>query len=168
MNATTTEKQPIFKTAIIAMLVCLGACLIYAGKGDKKREAFKRVGGTVLAIDSAHESYPGKDPSKFRFLTIDSYPQAFELFIGKSSGDFSPEYDDLSQLHEGDNVDVYFEETAKSQREAVNKLVYYIDKNNEPVFRQGNSKKGLAYGMAIFSGLVIIGLLILKGLKKIR
>jgi uncharacterized membrane protein len=161
------QRQPIFKKSIITLSVCIIITLIYVQKGDKERSYFQSVSGVITSLENTHERYAGKDTSKFRYVQIDNYPHPFQIFIGKSTGDFEPKFEQLNHLKIGDSITVYFEETTRTRREAVNNLAYFIDKGNEALFIKGNSINKLLYGLVVFCGIIMIILLILKKKGKI-
>lgn len=161
------QKEPILKKSIIALAICIIITLIYTQKGDKEKSSFQSVSGTLTSIENIHERYSGKDTSKYRYIQIDNYPQPFQIFIGKSAGDFKPKFEQIDHLKVGDSLTIYFEETYKTQHEAVNNLTYFIDKGHEVIFIKGNSMKNFLYGLVIFCGLGITALVILKKKGKI-
>ena len=161
------QKTPIFKKSILSLAFCIVITLIYVQKGDKDRNAFQKISGTVISIDNTNERYAGKDIAKFRYIQIDIFLLPFQIFIGKSTGDFKPKYEQIDNLKAGDSVTIYFEETNKTKNDAVNNLAYFIDRGNEVVFIKGNSIKVLLYGLIIFCGLLMVLLIILKKRGKI-
>ena len=161
------EQPPVFKNAVITLTICIIACLLYAQKGDKKKTAFQQVSGEVLSITNIHEEYPGKDTAKFRYIQVDNYPQPFQVFIGKSSGDFKPTFENIGSLQQGDSLTVYFDETTKTTGAPVNNLAYFMDRGPEVIFIKGNAIKIVVYGVVIFSILVILLLALLKWRNKI-
>lgn len=161
------QKTAIFKKSIAALAVCIIITLITIQRGDKERSAFQSVSGYLVSTENVHERYTGKDTAKYRYIQIDNYPQPFQVFIGKSPGDFKPKFEKIDHLKVGDSITVYFEETNRTRNEPVNNLAYYIDKSSEVIFIKGNSIKSLLYGLVIFCFLVMIGLFILKKKRKI-
>ena len=131
-------------------------------RADKPKTAFQKAAGLLVSLDKTNENYPHKDSTKFRYLQIDNYPKPFELFVGKSAGDFKPKFENIEHLQLGNSVTIYFDETYKTNTAPVNNMVYFIDKGQEAIFIEGNSKKNLIYGIIIFSALFIPVLFILK------
>jgi hypothetical protein len=161
------QQKPIFKTSIISLIICIIISLIYVQKGDTERNAFENIKGIIVSINNTNELYIGKDTSKFRYVQIDNYPQPFQIFIGKSTGDFKPKFEQIDLLNIGDSISIYFEETFKTKNAAVNNLVYFIDRKSEVIFIKGNAIKGFIYGLMIFCFIFICVLVFLKKRGKI-
>jgi hypothetical protein len=161
------QKIPIFRKSVTALSICIFMCFFYAQKGDKERNAFQNISGIVNSIENINEHYSGKDISKFRYIEINNYPQSFQIFIGKSTGDFRPEFENIDNVKVGDSLTIYFEESSKTRNAAVNNLAYFIDRKSETIFIKGNSIKIMIYGLAIFCTLFIVLLIILKAKGKI-
>jgi hypothetical protein len=161
------QKPPIFKKSLVTLSICIIFCLIYAQKGDKDKNAFQNISGIINSIENTHERYSGKDTSRFRYVEIDNYPKPFQIFIGKSAGDFKPKFENIDNLKPGDSLTIYFEENNNTKNAPVNNLTYFIDRGSETIFIKGNSIRSLIYGMAIFCTLFIILLIILKAKVKI-
>ena len=163
-----TEKKEIFKSSVIILLGCIVFSLFYLHKLDQPKSAFKKIDGEIISITKTIENYPGLDSSKFRYIKLDSYEKPFQVFIGKSGGDFEPTLENINSLNIGDSVSVYFEESSKTRNAAVNNLARFIDKGNVPVFIKGDSIKKLIYGLIVFCILLIPGLAYLKYKGKIN
>jgi LPXTG-motif cell wall-anchored protein len=160
-------KSSIFKSGVSALSLSLIAFIFFLIRGEKPKDAFQQIRGIVIELTNIHESYPRKDTSKYRYLLVDSYEKPFQLFVGKSRWDFKPKLERIDDLEPGDTVTVFFEETFKTENAPVNNLVYYIDRGQEAIFIEGNSKKNLLYGLIGFCILMIIVLILLKRKNKI-
>ena len=167
MQNLTKQRAPIFLKSIGTLAVCIVLSLVYVQKGDKERSAFRNISGKIISKDNSNERYSGKDTSKFRYILIDNFPKPFEIFIGKSTGDFKPSFEQVDLLKVGDSLTVFFDETTKSKNAPVNRLAYFIDRGSEVIFIKGNSIKSLIYGLIIFCALFMIVLVILKKKGKI-
>ena len=161
------EKQPIFKKSISGLLLAIVLSIFFIQRGDKSRASFDNVTGAIMSFEKINENYPRRDPSKFRYLQIENYPKPFEIFVGKSTGDFKPKFENIDKLRIGDIVTIYYTEDGKTQNKPVNNLVYFIDKGKEVIFIEGNSKKNLVYGLIGFCLIMILTLVILKWKGKI-
>jgi hypothetical protein len=146
------------------IIICI-ASLINSGKAKSE---LQRVDGTIIHISNAHEQYPGKDSTRFRFIEIDRYPKPFELFIGQGVGDFSAEFEHSDHLGMGDSITVYYRETEKTTAAPTNNLVHYIDRGNESIFVLGNAKKSLIYSIIVFCIALSLVLAILKYAGKVN
>ena len=161
------EKQPIFKKSISGLLFAIALSVFFVQRGDKSKASFDNVTGTIISFEKTNENYPRRDSSKFRYLRVESYPKPFEIFVGKDAGDFKPKFENVDNLQIGDIITVYYAEDGKTQKAAVNNLVYFIDKGKEVVFIEGNSKKNVIYGLIGFCLITILILVILKWKGKI-
>lgn len=155
-------KHPIFLKSVGGFLFAILLGVIVFIRAEKKKSSFINVNGIITFIGNSPENLPANDSSKFRYLQVDNYPKTFELFIGKRSGDFKPEFEKIDVLKTGDSVTVYFDENFKTQQDPINRLAYYIDRGQEVIFIKGNFEKYIAYFIIGFSTLFILLLLVLK------
>ena len=123
--------------------------------------------GVIEYLVNKVSVYPNKDASKFRYLKVDSYAKPFELFVGKGSGNFKPEYERVDLLKPGDTITVYYDENLYTQKDPVNRLAYFIERNSETIFVKGSWEKYLAYFIAAVSLLAFLWILRLKQRGKI-
>jgi hypothetical protein len=113
----------------------------------------QNIRGEVTSV----ETLPGEQASKFRYLKIDNFPETFRLFVGKSAGDFKPEFEKIDSLKKEDVVTIYF-----SGNET-----YFIDRGEEAIFIKGSFQKYLSIGIIICCTILILLLVILKSKGKI-
>ena len=149
------------------MVLVIIAGIYFLQRDNKPKTSFQKIAGRVVSISKTNDNYPGKDAAKYRYLQIDNYEKPFELFVGKSAGDFKPLFENIDGLSTGDSVTIYFDETYQTSAAPVNNLAHFIDRGKEPFFIEGNSKKHLLYGIIIFCILFIPVLYILKKKGKI-
>lgn len=161
------QKQPIFGKSLAAICIVILFLIVYLFNAGKPKTAFSRVDGAVTGIANNNNNYPGKDTARFRYISISNYPKPFELFIGKGAGDFKAELDHTEYLKDGDSISVYYDESAKTAIAPVNNRVYYIDKGGQTIFREGNSKRILIYGLIAFCLLFSLVLVLLRRMGKI-
>ena len=76
------------------------------------------------------------------------------FFIGKDWGDFKPKFEKVDDLKIGDSVTIYFDENFKTESDTINRLAYFIDRGQEPIFVKGSWEKNFAY--FIFGSVLII------------
>ena len=163
----TLERKPIFIKAMLGSvgIIVLGA-LLYL-KSSKAKTEYEIVKGKIDYIDSSLENLRPRD---HRFIHIEGEETVFDVFIGKQTGDFSPEFEKLDALNVGDEITLYHSDDTPFQSNKdvrLNKNVEFIDKDNQPHFVRGTKNKlgGLAFiGVGI---LFIVGLIVLKSLRKI-
>ena len=163
----TLERKPIFKKSLIgsAIIIVLGAAL-YSKSGKTKTE-YETVSGKIDFIDNHFDNLHPRD---HRFIHIEGQERLFDIFIGKETGDFSPEFEKIDDLSVGDTITVYHSDDTPLQKNKdlrLNKNVEFIDKNSQPYFIRGTKNKlgGIAF-MAIGS-FFVIGLIALKKSRKI-
>lgn len=148
--------------------MCLLLCLWYLVRAQKTKSQLEWIAGQVVAITNTNDHYPGKDSTKFRYLSISNYPKPFQLFIGKDRGDFKPAFQQIDKIRVADTITVYFIEDDNTLNAPVNNLVFFIDRGQETLFIQGNPKRYLLYGLIAFCVCFILVLTILKTKGKIH
>lgn len=121
------------------------------------------VQGKITYLDVTYQDYPNRDKGKYRYIQLNNYSRTFELFVGKDAGDFKPKMERVDSLQLGDIVTVYFDDRLNDQGDPINRLVYFIDKENKPFFVKGSWEKGLAWFLV---GLSLTGIAILVILKR--
>jgi hypothetical protein len=164
---TSKTRKPIFIKSLIASIgITVFGIYLYVGSLKTKNE-YETVSGR---IDYIGESFDNLSPRDTRFIHIEGYPQVFQVFVGKETGDFSPKFEQLDKLKIGDAVIAYHSGTLAFQKNKdarLDKHLEYLDKDNKPYYIKGDKNKlgGLFFiGAGIF---LTVGLLILKSLKKI-
>lgn len=127
---------PLFKKFFIGTIIifCFGVFLLY--RSTKNKDDFKKASGKITYLAQKLGNHPKRNIGKHRFIVIDTYHQAFELFVGKESTDFKPEFERIDELEMSDEIDIYFDE--ENSPDGINRLVQFIDKNNEAYFIRGN------------------------------
>ena len=159
MFMNTTKQYPVFKKSLagIITVIILGSFILV--RGTKEKSQFHHVTGKITYIGKVYEELPVRDRGKYRYLSIDTYPKMFELFIGKDFGDFKPKYDKINSLKEGDDIVVYYDSDSKETDIRLNRLVQFIDKDGSPYFVRGSKDKNFGFfliGMGILLGGVIL------------
>lgn len=82
------NQLPVFDKSIMGLAFCFILSLFLFTKATKNKADFKKVKSVVQYIGNVLPYYPGKDSAKFRYLKVQEYERPFELFIGKSTGNF--------------------------------------------------------------------------------
>ena len=153
--------------SIASLIFVIFLSLFIAQRANKSKTSFQRIAGFITSLENTHVNFQGKDTSKYRYLSIDNYHKPFQLFIGKSKGDFTPKLDKIDSLEVGQAVTIYFDENNKTKNSLVNNLAYFIDSDQKAIFIKGNFEKYLAYGLIGFCVIIILILFILKKKGKI-
>ena len=160
-----TKKDPkeIFYKLIIGCILIIGFGIYLSVRSGTEKNEFENVTGK---IDYFEKTFGNSNKRDHRFIHITDYELVFDIFIGKQTGDFSPQFEQLDNLKIGDEVTVYFADKTplqKNQNLSLNKTVQFIDKNGEAYFIRGNKDK---YGACFFIGIGILTMLMLLIGKK--
>lgn len=162
------SNQPIFVKAVAAAGLCLLFSFYLFHRATKNKRDFEQVTGVVEYIETSSPLSPNNNPARYRFLKVEGYARPFELFIGKETGDFSPELERVDAIKPGDTVTVYYDENISIQHAPVNRLAYFIDRNTISLFVKGSWDKGMAYFISSFSLVLFFWVLALKKKGKIE
>jgi hypothetical protein len=149
------------------MMGCITILVLGFGiltRGQKKKEGFQRVSGSVVGIAHTMAGQSNRHEGKMRYLQVSGYSKPFELFIGKDPGDFSPAFEALDKLKTGDVVTVYYDEDETNAADAavVNRLAQFIDQGQQPYFIRGSKDKYGGYFFISLAACMGVGLLLLK------
>ena len=147
-------KKPIFLNSLIGLSFAsiLGIFLLIRATKDKS--SFEKTSGSIVLLYKENGLSTNDITSKFRYLKVNGYPKTFELFIGKGWGDFKPKFEKVDELKIGDTVTIYYDENFKTKSDPINRLAYFIDRGQEPIFIKGGWEKYLAY--FIFGSIIVI------------
>jgi hypothetical protein len=151
---------------ISVLLVIMG--ILIMNRSSKPKTDYKKITSSIVFIGKQFRELPYRDIGKFRYLKIEDYPFPFEIFIGNESGDFKAKSEKLDSLKIGDNISVYFYETANTRQEGINRFAQFIEKDNELYFERGNSNRILGLVIIVISILLIVFSYIMMRMKKIR
>ncbi len=141
-------------------IIALSAFLLVRGK--KEKSEFQNITGTIISLEKTFQELPLRDQGKFRYLIIDTYQKAFEIFVGKDPGDFKPEFEKIDNLRVGDKISVYYDENLKYPDARINRHLQFLDKDSSPYFIRGSQDKIFGYGLLAFGIIMGIILLVLK------
>lgn len=136
-------------------------------RADKGKTAFNKISGQLTYFERSYEDFPNRNKDKYRYLALNNYPTVFEVFVGKDASDFKPEFEQIDLLKKGNEITIYFDDRAAFSEDNINRLVYFIDRGNEPIFIKGSWEKKLAYFLAGLAVGIILLLIILKRRGKI-
>ena len=145
----TTKKNIFFKSVYTLCFVIFLGCLIFARAGKSKSE-LQKVTGRLISIEKSNKSLPNQDTARMWYLLIDNHPKIFQIFTGKESGDFKPNFEKIDSLKANDDITIYFDENFKTQDDPINRLTYFIDRGQETIFIKGDWEK--------YAGIFCIGL----------
>lgn len=157
MNQYTDEYRRYYPKVFgaVVMFIMMAGYLIT--RSDKPREEFIYQKGTISYLSQIHPLRPQSDPRpKDVYLILNEYERIFELFTGEDTGDFSPRVNRLNELKVGDEIEIYFEETAKTQRQQVNRLLQYLDKEGDLYYLRSEADKYIGFFILGCSGLLLM------------
>lgn len=159
-------RHQIFGKSIIAAIFIIIAGGYLTFRGYKEKNDFIHLNSIIKYIGEK-DPQNQKGNGKYRYLILEDYPGVFQIFVGKESGDFSPEYENLNQLNIGDTISVYYDESFL-QKSQYNNLTRFIDKGDKAIFIEGGLDKSFGYFIIGLGTLLGILLLILKKKGKIE
>ena len=161
--------HPIFYKSVFSVCIIIFLTLLLYRRADKEKESFTHIRGAVVSVEKTYQDLPSRDLGKYRYIQLDGYPVPFEVFIGKESGDFQPDLEQVDSLRVGDIVDIFYaEEDFLSEQESVNRLAYFIDRDDLAIFKKGSGwEKGMAYFLFSVSFLLLVVLIYLKRVGKV-
>lgn len=130
----------------------------------RPKHEYASVTGSILYIENHLRDIATRDSSKFRYLNISGYSYPFEIFIGKSAGDFKPNLEKIDELHTGDTVAVWYYETSDTKESGINRFIQFIDKGNKPYYTRGDSSGTIA--MIVLSLCVLVLIIALEAYRR--
>ena len=160
-----TEKKPIFKKSLIACLLIIGFGIYLTTRGTKEKTEFENITGRIDYFDKTFQEINYRGKGDHRFIHVVDFPVVFDLFVGKATGDFSPEFENLDNLKIGDEITVYYAAKTPFQKNTdlrFNKTVQFIDKDNQAYFIRGNKDKYGGYAAMGFGMIMVVSLVLLK------
>lgn len=157
MNKQTEDIKRQYLKVFGAAILSLVAAIYLVTRSDKPRADFIHQSGEIVYLSRINPLQKESDArTKDIFLVLNNYDRVFELFTGTETGDFSPRVNRLAELRVGDKVDIYFEENNKSASQPSNRLLQYLDKNGELIYRRSNADQQVGYFIIGCSGLLFI------------
>jgi hypothetical protein len=157
-----------FYEGLYGVITIIVVSIIILIRGGKEKSDFHQMKRKITYLEKTFEKFPPRNPGKYRYILIENYPKAIELFVGKDFGDFKPKFERIDDLKIGDTIKIYFDENKTETDDRINRLVQFIDKNNEPYFVRSNADSYLGYfvlGIGILLGLFLF---YLKKIGKIK
>lgn len=151
---STRKQYQIFLKSLAGVITIIILSSLVLFRGTKDKSEFKKVSGNVVYLNQTFQELPNRNKGKYRYLMIDNYPKAFEIFIGKDPGDFKPEYEIIDSLKVGDEISIFYDESNREKDPRINRLLQYIDKQNQSYYIRGKRDKYFGY-FGIMAGLLI-------------
>lgn len=155
----TKKQYPIFKKSMAGVITIIVLGSVILARGTKEKGEFNHMTGRVTLLEKTYQELPIRHPGKYRYLSIDSYPKVFQIFIGKDAGDFKPKLEKVDDLKIGDEIVVYYDEDPTETDIRLNRLIQFIDKDFKPYFIKGSWDKFGGYlfiGLGLFFGVLIL------------
>jgi len=161
-------KKPIFLKSLMGLFFAISLGFVIFQRSGKHKSEFQTVSGRLTSLTNINEGFPNLDTAKFRYLEVAGYPKTIELFIGKGSGDFRPQFERIDDLKINDQLTIYFDESSDTRTDPINRLVYFIDRGKEPIFIKGDWEKYLAYVVWGICAATLAALIVLREKGKIE
>ncbi|MDA9773403.1 hypothetical protein N9B82_00485 [Saprospiraceae bacterium] len=157
MNTNNVDYNLHYPKIFGAVILFLIFGINLMNRNEKPREEFIYQIGTISYMSNINPFRPNSEPRpKDFYLQLHEYERVFELFTGTDTGDFSPRINKLDQLSIGDEIEIYFEETNKTKREYVNRVLQYLDKDGELIYLRSNADKNIGYFLIGISGILLM------------
>ena len=151
------SKHQIFLKSIWGIVVVFFFSVIVFIRADKNKFSFDNIIGKIVYLSTSFQDAPNRHIGKYRYLQIENFPKTFEVFVGKDAGDFKPKLEKIDSLRIGDEIRIFFDKNFKTLDDPINRLVYFIDKRNQPYFIKGSWEKTLAYfGFGISMAILLL------------
>ena len=165
------EPKEIFFKSLVSAIVIIAFGSYLSLRGSKEKTEFESVTGRIDYFDKTFQEINYRNKGNHRFIHIEDYPLVFDVFVGKETGDFSPEFEQLDKLKVGDEITVYHADETPLQRNSdlrFNKTVQFIDKGGEAYFIRGSKDKYGGYALCGIGFVLGCALLFLKRTGKIK
>lgn len=136
----------------------------YMRINNKPKHEYNVTTGSIVYLENQLPGISSHNSPKFRYLAINGYAYPFEIFIGKSAGDFKPKFENIDELHTGDTISVWYYETSNTKESGINRFIQFIYKDNKPYYIRGNSSGTI--GMAVIGLGVLILIIALEAYRR--
>lgn len=130
----------------------------------KLKHEYASVTGSIIYIGNQLPVTSTRDSSKFRYLNISGYAYPFEIFTGKSAGDFKPALEKIDDLHTGYTITAWYYESIDTKETGINRFLQFIDKHNISYYIRGNSSATV--GMVVIALCVLMLIIALEAYKR--
>lgn len=138
-----------FRGLVLAALLVLGLGTYVWVQHSRPKADYSRLEGKITYLAPQYQQWPVRHRGDFRYLIVDSYPLAFEIYLPNSR----PGTLRLDDLKPGDLVEVYYFESPDPPTDGLNKFAQFIDQQGEAVFVRNDFRASL--------GKILVGLAIL-------
>lgn len=135
---------------IFASLIVLTIGIFVLTNNSKEKDEYEKTSGFIEYFEKEFENLPNRHKGDYRYLKVNTYPYLFEIYE-PNSAETERMIDDLKV---GDEIDVYFYETADTRSIGLNRFVQFIDKEKQPYFIRSGFQKQLGYVLIALSALM--------------
>lgn len=149
---TDHKKDNPWVVLLFPLIIILIGCFMWF-RTTRSKEDYYTLKGKISYLEDTIGKHKNRAT---KFLKIENNPTVFDIFVGKESGDFSPELDKTDELRVNDEVTIYFSSTSTKQQFdqlPMNNSIQFIEKNNEIIFQEGTKSKIATY-IIFGSGLI--------------
>lgn len=137
-----TKKEPkqIFEKSLLACVLIVGFGIYLFLRGNKEKAQFDNVTGKIDYYDKTFGEINYRGKGNHRFIRIMEFPLIFDIFVGKESGDFGPNFEKLDNLKIGDEITVYYANKTLLQKNRILGLINpsnLLTKTERPILSEG-------------------------------
>ncbi len=127
--------------SILASLIVIGIGIFVVLNNSKEKSEYVKSTGIIQYLDNEFQSLPMRNKGDYKYLKIDSYSYFFEIFEPNSK----PSDKTIDDLKVGDNIDIYYYETADTKVSGLNRYVQFIDSNGNSYFIRNGFQRQLGF-----------------------
>jgi hypothetical protein len=139
-----------FRGATIVSIALMGCGMAIVLMNAKDKLAYTKNTGTIQYLDTKYEQLPFRHRGDYRYLKVDTYPFVFEIYQPNSE----PTRMTIDSLQVGDNIDIFYYETADTRNIRLNRFTQFIDKEGQPHFVRNRFKQKLGWAIVGLSVLL--------------
>lgn len=157
------EDNPWWLLIIPFIILLIGSFLMY--RTTRPKEEYYILKGKISYLENTIGTYK---PRATKYIKIENSPTMFDIFVGKESGDFSPELDKTDELKLNDEVTLYYSSTSTQKQYGnipLNNSIQFIEKENELYFHEGTKNKIAAY-IVLTAGVLFLIIILIVILRK--
>lgn len=159
-NTNKTQNNTLITFLFPIIIILIGTFMLI--RTNRSKEDYYSLQGKINYLEDSIGKHKNKST---RFIKLENNPTFFEIFVGKESGDFSPELDRTDELKINDEVTIYYGSTSTKQlfdSIYLNKSTEFIEKNNQLYFHEKTKSTYLAYFIIGIGSILFIILSIVR------
>lgn len=157
------EVNPWWLLLIPFIILLIGSFLMY--RTTRPKEEYYALKGKITYLENTIGTYKARGN---KYIQIENNPTVFNIFVGKESGDFSPELDKTDELKLNDEITLYYSSTSTQQKFRkipLNNSIEFIEKGNQLYFHEGTKNKIAAY-IVLAAGVLFLIIILIVIIRK--